>query len=130
MRLLLDTHVAIWAVIDDLRLTRHAKNLLQDDANEVFVSAVSIWEIAVKRRTARKSTSMPVSCGDALEAFRRAKFELLPVTLTHAAAVEALPMLHGDPFDHLLAAQAVSEPMRLMTHDARLAGYDRSIIKV
>lgn len=130
MRLLLDTHVAIWAVIGDPRLGGQAKDLLQDDTNDVFVSAVSLWEIAVKRRIARKATWMPVSCGEAIAAFREARFDLLSVTPAHAAAVETLPMLHGDPFDHLLAAQALSEPMRLVTHDARLAGYDSSIIHV
>lgn len=130
MRLLLDTHVAIWSIIGDPRLAQSAKELLQDDANEVFVSAVSLWEIAVKRRVARKPTSMPISCSEAMAAFQRAGFDLLPVSPAHAAAVEDLPMLHGDPFDHLLAAQALSEPMRLVTHDARLAGYDASIIRV
>lgn len=129
MRLLLDTHVAIWAVIGDPRLAR-GEALLNDADNEVFVSAVSLWEIAVKRRVARKATSMPISCGEAMVAFREASFDLLSVTPAHVAAVETLPMLHADPFDHLLAAQALSEPMRLVTHDARLAAYDSSIIRV
>jgi PIN domain nuclease of toxin-antitoxin system len=128
--LLLDTHVAIWAVIGDPRLEQRAKDLLQDDANEVFVSVVCVWEIAIKRRVARRTGSMPLSCEDAIAAFERARFDMLPVSAAHAAAVEALPMLHRDPFDHLLLAQALNEPMRLVTHDARLAAYDASIIRV
>ena len=128
MRLLLDTHVAIWAVLGDPRLTPQAIRLLTDDANEVFVSAVTFWEIAIKRRMARRATLMPVSCDQALEAFRAARFEFLPITADHAAAVERLPMHHRDPFDHLLLAQALTEPMRLVTQDAWLASYDDTVI--
>jgi len=130
MRLLLDTHVAIWAVLGDPRLTPEAARLLEDDANEVFVSAVTFWEIAIKRRMARRATLMPVSCDQALEAFRAARFEFLAITPDHAAAVEKLPMHHRDPFDHLLLAQALTEPMRLVTHDAWLASYDDTVICV
>ncbi len=130
MRLLLDTHVAIWAVLGDPRLTPEATRLLEDDANEVFVSAVTFWEIAIKRRMARRATLMPVSCDQALEAFRAARFEFLAITPDHAAAVEKLPMHHRDPFDHLLLAQALTEPMRLVTHDAWLASYDDTVICV
>jgi len=130
MRLLLDTHVAIWAVLGDSRVTRHALDLLEDDANEVFVSAVSLWEIAIKRRLAHRASSMPIHPAQAVDAFRRAGFGLLSVTADHAIAVERLPMIHRDPFDHLLLAQALSEPMRLVTHDARLAGYDSSVMRV
>ncbi len=128
MRLLLDTHVAIWAVLGDPRLTPQAIRLLTDDANEVFVSAITFWEIAIKRRMARRATLMPVSCDQALEAFRAARFEFLPITADHAAAVERLPMHHRDPFDHLLLAQALTEPMRLVTQDAWLASYDDTVI--
>lgn len=130
MKLLLDTHVAIWAVIGDSRLGSRVEDLLQDDANELFVSAVSLWEIAIKHRVTRKTASMPISCDEAIAAFQQAGFDLIAVAPSHAAAVEKLPMLHRDPFDHLLLAQALSEPMRLVTHDARLASYDSSIIRV
>lgn len=130
MRLLLDTHVAIWAVLGDARLAPQTSRLLLDDANAVFVSPVTLWEIAVKRRMMRKTSSMPLSCDQALEAFREARFEFLPVTPEHAAAVERLPMHHCDPFDHLLLAQALTEPMRLVTHDAWLASYDDTVIRV
>ncbi|HEY5409546.1 MAG TPA: type II toxin-antitoxin system VapC family toxin [Caulobacteraceae bacterium] len=130
MRLLLDTHVAIWAVIGHSRLGSQAKDLLQDDDNELFVSAVSLWEIAIKRRVTRKTASMPISCDEAIAAFQEAGFDLMAVTPAHAAAVEKLPMLHRDPFDHLLLGQALSERMRLVTHDAHLAAYDGSIIRV
>ncbi len=130
MKLILDTHVAIWAVIGDPRLGTQAKDLLQDDANDVFVSAVSLWEIAIKRRVTRRAESMPISCDEAIVEFQGAGFDLLPVGPAHAAAVERLPKFHRDPFDHLLLAQALSESMRLVTHDARLASYDSSVIRV
>lgn len=124
MRLLLDTHVALWAVVDDRRLTAAAAALIADPANEVFVSAASVWEIAIKHALRREGPSaMPIGGAEALGYFREAGYGLLPVTAAHAAAVEALPPHHADPFDRLLAAQAMTEPMRLMTHDRILVRY-------
>jgi PIN domain nuclease of toxin-antitoxin system len=128
MRLLLDTHIALWALLDDPRLGNEARALLIEPENSLTVSAVSVWEIAIKHSLQRGD--MPVSGAQALQFFIEAGYGLLPVTATHAAAVEGLPSLHADPFDRLLVAQALSEPMRLVTRDATVARYGEYIIKV
>jgi PIN domain nuclease of toxin-antitoxin system len=131
MRLLLDTHIALWAVIDDPKLSKSARDLIGDPANEIFVSAGSLWEIAIKHALARgTSNDMPVSGEEALGYFQDAGYQLLDITPAHAIGVESLPSLHADPFDRILVAQALTEPLRLLTHDPRIASYSDSIITV
>ena len=119
MRLLLDTHIALWAIVDDPRLAGAARELIEAPSNDVAVSAASLWEIAIKH--ALRRGDMPVSAADALGWFRAAGYVLLDITAEHAAAVETLPPIHADPFDRLLVAQARHEPLRLITHDATVA---------
>ena len=129
MNLLLDTHVALWAIVDAPRLPATIRALIADPGNRITVSAVSIWEIAIKSALARQGVgAMPVSAGAALTHFRNAGYALLVIAPDHAAAVEGLPPLHGDPFDRLLIAQAFVEPLRLVTHDRAVAAYSESII--
>jgi len=118
MRLLLDTHVFIWVVTDDRRLKAPARALLAG-ADEIWVSSVSIWEIAIKTQLGK----LTGDAGDFAEHIERTGFRELPVSARHAARVAQLPMYHGDPFDRLLLAQAVVEPLRLITADAALAAY-------
>ncbi len=93
------------------------------------VSAISLWEIAIKRPLTRKGHGkMPVSAADALRYFRETGFSLLAVSADHAIAVEHLPRLHDDPFDRLLVAQALTEPLRLITGDAKVAAYSDTVI--
>ena len=125
MHLLLDTHIALWALADDARLPARGRLLIADPNNRVSVSAASVWEISIKHSLARGD--MPVSGAQALLWFRQAGFALLPITPEHAAAVEQLPRLHADPFDRLLVAQALTEPLHLLTHDAAVARYSDSI---
>jgi PIN domain nuclease of toxin-antitoxin system len=127
MRLLLDTHVAIWALVAPERLAKAAQALIADPENEVFVSAASIWEIAVKHRLGKLSAP-PFSGTDAIGYFRAAGYRLLAVNAEHAAATESLPPHHADPFDRLLVAQAQGEPLRLVTHDTKLAAYGELIL--
>lgn len=127
MNLLLDTHVALWAIADDPRLSAQGRQLILDPQNQVVVSAATVWEIAIKHGLGKGD--MPLSGDEALGYFNQAGYQLLPITAQHAAAVEALPPIHRDPFDRLLAAQALIEPLRLVTHDATLASYsDTSIL--
>jgi PIN domain nuclease of toxin-antitoxin system len=120
VRVLLDTHVLVWAATTPERL-RAAERLLAD-ADRRLVSAVSIWELAIKQHLRKLSLGSDVRTWS-----RRATTELaldhLPVTADHAAAVETLPDVHRDPFDRLLVAQAVSEGAVLLTADRRLTGY-------
>ena len=115
MRLLLDTHIALWALTDDPRLSEQARALINDPANQVMVSAATVWEIAIKHALGRDD--MPISGEEALDWFRQAGYDLLPVSPAHAAAVERLPDHHRDPFDRLLVAQAITEPLRRLSRD-------------
>lgn len=128
MNLLLDTHVALWAITDSARLTPTARSLIESPRSTVWVSVASLWEIAIKHSLARGD--MPVSGRDATRYFEASGYRLLPIEAEHAAAVEDLPRHHQDPFDRLLIAQALTEPMRLMTHDPLLALYSDTVIKV
>lgn len=123
MRLLLDTHVFLWVVSDHRRLTRAARDLL-DAADDVFVSAASIWEIAIKRALGR----IDVEPGVLADAIGFSGMTPLPVTAAHAAEVARLPDRHRDPFDRMLVAQAICEPLRLVTADAALAGYSDVVL--
>jgi PIN domain nuclease of toxin-antitoxin system len=128
VRLLLDTHIAVWALLGSPRLSAKATQLIAEPANAIFVSAVSVLEIAIKQALGKPS-GFPFSGQAAIGHFTKAGYHLLNVTAEHAAGVETLPKLHGDPFDRLLVAQAKSEPMYLMTADRHLFGYGSTIIQ-
>jgi PIN domain nuclease of toxin-antitoxin system len=125
LNLLLDTHVALWAVTDDQRLPKKAQDLILAQRNTVWVSTVSIWEISIKHGLGR--SNMPISGAAALAYFQQSGFNLLSIEPEHAIAVEDLASHHQDPFDRLLVAQALVEPMRLITHDATVALYSDTI---
>ena len=129
MRLLLDTHMALWAITDAPKLPPKAKELIADSGNHIHVSAASIWEIAIKRALARGGRNdMPISGMEALAYFEEAGYVFVGISPQHAAAVENLPALHADPFDRLLVAQALAEPFRLLTHDPNVARYSDTVI--
>ncbi|EGK71728.1 hypothetical protein METUNv1_01952 [Methyloversatilis universalis FAM5] len=127
MNILLDTHVALWAITDSPRLRAPARELIASSSNQVWISAATIWEISIKHTLARGD--MPVSGSEALRYFNASGFRMLPVEAEHAVAVETLPAHHQDPFDRILVAQALTEPMRLITHDATVARYSDTIIR-
>jgi len=128
MNLLLDTHVALWAITDSPRLSARARELIGAPHASVWVSAASVWEISIKHSLGRGD--MPVSGEEALRWFEASGYRLLAVEAHHAAAVEGLEAHHQDPFDRLLVAQALVEPMRLLTHDATVARYGDTIVRV
>ena len=128
MNLLLDTHVALWAITDSPRLNAQAREWIESPRATVWVSAATVWEIAIKHGLGRGD--MPVSGQEALDYFRQSGYRLLAVQPEHAAAVETLPAHHADPFDRILVAQALIEPMRLLTHDSTVARYLDTIIQV
>jgi len=123
MRLLLDTHVFLWAVANHPSLKPAARRVMEG-ADQIFISAVSIWEIAIKTRLG-KIHADPDELVNAIEA---SGFAELPVRALHAAGVAKLPMHHPDPFDRLLIAQAMSEPLKLLTADSALAEYSDLIV--
>jgi len=126
LNLLLDTHVALWAITDDPKLSVKARELIMASRSTVWVSVVSLWEISIKHGLGRGD--MPISGQEALNYFRQAGYSILAIEAEHTVAVEELPSHHQDPFDRLLVAQALVEPMRLITHDANVARYSDSVI--
>jgi len=128
MRALLDTQVILWALTDSPRLSQTARDLLLESSNDIYFSAASIWEIAIKHRLARHD--MPISGDEAAKLCRSAGYIELPIASIHAAATEALPLHHADPFDRILVAQAESEPMCLVTHDRMLPQYGDTVLLV
>jgi PIN domain nuclease of toxin-antitoxin system len=127
LRLLLDTHVAIWAVAESDRLSLDTQALISDTDSEVCVSMCSLWEIAIKSGLGRRRLA-PLPASDALKLFEQAGFDLLGIKAEHILGVANLPPLHGDPFDRLIVAQALYEPLRLVTHDKTLSGYSDTVI--
>ena len=128
MNLLLDTHVALWAITDSPQLPQAARALIESSRTTVWVSAATVWEIAIKHALGRGD--MPVSSRDAVRYFRESGYRFQAIETEHATAVEELPAHHQDPFDRILVAQALVEPMRLMTHDSIVARYSDTIIKI
>ena len=126
MKILLDTHILLWWMADDRRLPRPARLAIEDPANRIFVSIASLWETAIKF-----SLKRVVADPEALrEAAERDGFSLLPIEARHCSAVARLPHHHSDPFDRLLVAQALVEPMRLLTRDPQLARYSDTVAVV
>lgn len=123
--MLLDTHVAIWATDRPERLSHRVRTAIEDPDNEVFVSVVAIWEMAIKFPLGR-TDGPPVSAFQAIAEFERADFELVDIKAEHAAFVERLPSIHADPFDRLMLAQALVENLQLVTVDRQLLRYDAS----
>lgn len=128
MNFLLDTHVALWAITDSPRLPKAAREMIESPKSSVWISAATVWEIAIKHSLGRGD--MPVASEDALRYFRESGYLFLPVEPEHAVAVEGLPTHHADPFDRILIAQALVEPMRLITHDPMVARYSNTIIEI
>jgi len=125
MRLLLDTHVLIWAVGDPSRLGAATRDLLEDPANEVLFSAASIWEIAIKAALGR--ADFPQRPEPVAQAARETGFRELPISADIAARVVDLPLHHRDPFDRLLVAQALAEPAQFFTADPLLLRYSELV---
>lgn len=121
MRLLLDTHVFIWWDSDPGQLSPSASAALRDPANEVFLSVVSAWEVVIKAQLGKLTLRLPLA--DIVAQQQANGIRLLDVTLPHVLGVEGLPAAHKDPFDRLLAAQAIVEGMELVTADAVFAHY-------
>ena len=121
MKLLLDTHLLLWAAGQPQRLSAAARALIEDAANELFFSAASLWEIVIKQGLGRDDFRVDA------RVLRRGLldngYRELPVSSEHVIAVATLPPIHKDPFDRLLVAQATVEGITLMTADPAVARY-------
>jgi PIN domain nuclease of toxin-antitoxin system len=122
MRILLDTHVFLWWLGDDPKLSARAREHIVM-ATEVFVSSASIWEASIKAGLGK----LEVDIDRLVSEIGGNGFRELPVTAQHAAAVRRLPELHRDPFDRMLVAQSLSEPLRLLTADRMLSAYSELV---
>ena len=125
MRLLLDTNALLWALTNGPRIAP-VRELLLDGESEVFVSAVSWWEIAIKTRIGKLNADLP----ELRAAVQESGFVELPLLGSHAEMLAAMPRHHNDPFDHMLVAQAMAEPMRLITGDAVLSQYTPLVLSI
>jgi PIN domain nuclease of toxin-antitoxin system len=127
LRVLLDTHAFLWWIGDDPRLSERAREVLSDGDNDLVFSAASGWEIAIKARLGRLHVP-----GDLNTYLFRQLTEnytsVLPVHLSHALRVHALPDHHRDPFDRLLVAQAIVEEIPLLSADPRIARYPVEVV--
>ena len=131
MRVLLDTHIVLWKLTADPALPKAADDLILDDANTVFVSAVSIWEVAIKHALQRGGPGdVPLSGQDFLAELVTAGIVPMAISGEHAAMIDTIPRLHNDPFDRLLLAQSKVEQMTLLTHDKELARYELDVVVV
>ena len=122
MRLLLDTHSFLWFVTRDPRLSATASALVSDPNNEVLLSPASYWEVAIKVSLGKYPLTVPFETFFTT-ALTRSAFQILPVEIRHAAILSALPMHHKDPFDRMIAAQALSESMPVISVDPALDPY-------
>ena len=128
MRLLVDTHILLWAVNDQMRLDATTRSLLISGENDVLFSAASIWEIAIKARLRR--ADFEAHPEEVLQAARTIGFVELPIKADLAVRVADLPLHHRDPFDRLLIVQAMADPMRLLTSDPLLVQYSDLVMLV
>jgi PIN domain nuclease of toxin-antitoxin system len=121
VRVLLDTHVLLWGLLDDPRLSAPQRDAI--DAGELYLSAASVWEIGIKRGLGKLDVPDAIF-GIAADAGCRP----LPISWTHAEAAASLPPHHADPFDRMLIAQARCEGLRLASSDVRMAAYAVDLI--
>lgn len=124
MSLLLDTHVILWWLTDDSTLSDELKARLDEDP-EVFVSPASIWEVAIKQSIGKLSEPI-----DLAEEIRDSGFRELPITSEHAIVAGRLPLLHRDPFDRMLVAQAQCEGLTLASRDLRVLQYQVDLLRI
>lgn len=119
MRALLDTHTLIWAVYNEDFLSSNVRKLLENLGDEIFVSAVSAWEIATKYRLGKLPEAQELA-EDFLSVVPASGYTFLPITPEHALRAGRLPGSHKDPFDRMLAAQAIHEDLTLLSNDDQL----------
>lgn len=131
MRILLDTHIALWAIADTEKLSDEVIRLLEQESNEVFYSEASIWEIAIKHKI--KPENMPISEEEFVALCESTGFTRLPIEAEHIFMLKTLVRFkdapkHNDPFDRLLLAQAKYENLKLLTHDLQFSYYGEQCV--
>lgn len=125
MKCLLDTHILLWWIEDDPKLRADLRATIADPANEVVVSAATLWEAAIKRALGKLRFETPVL----LAALDQGGLDVLPITADHALAAGDLPRHHDDPFDRVLVARAIARGLTLITRDSWLRAYPVAVIE-
>ena len=127
MRLLIDTEVFIWSLMQPESLGGRATDAILDPVNSLIMSVVTPWEIAIKTNSGK--LSFPVTLDELLALIRHQfEYDILPIEIGHALAMQGLPMVHRDPFDRMLVAQAKFENLTIVTNDRMIAAYDVQIL--
>jgi PIN domain nuclease of toxin-antitoxin system len=126
MKLLIDTHILLWWLTDDAKLSESARQCILNPDNEVFVSHASLWEIQIKAMAGKLTANLK----DIIQQLPETNFLQLPIQTSHLLALGKLPLHHQDPFDRMLIAQAMCEPMHLLTHDIQLSHYSDLVVLV
>jgi len=124
MNVLLDTHILIWALENNPTLSENARNAITTGRNMVFVSSVSVWEISIKKSIGKLKVP-----DNLLEELLSHRFSLLDINAEHAQLAGALPLIHKDPFDRMLVAQAKIEKLTLISVDPHIAQYEVKLLK-
>ena len=133
MKLLLDTHIVLWYITDDSRLSEEARAWINNGENEVYYSLVSVWEVAIKRQI--KARNMPVTDEEFIKYAEESGINCLILKKEHIAALKTIALKeyakeHHDPFDRMLICQAKAENILLMTHDELLRGYGEPCVLI
>jgi PIN domain nuclease of toxin-antitoxin system len=126
MKLLIDTHILLWWLSDDTKLPGNARQLISTPDNAIFVSHASLWEIQIKAMAGKLSANLQ----NIIQQLPENIFQQLPIHANHLLTLGKLPPHHQDPFDRMLIAQAIHEPMHLLTHDKQLSNYSELVILV
>lgn len=123
MRYLLDTHILLWWLGDEQKLTNYIKEIISNPDNQIFISVASGWEIVIKQRSGKLPLKTTVQ-----ECFTKANFEILNINLNHILFLDKLPLYHHDPFDRILIAQAQVENLTFITSDEKIKKYKIKVV--
>lgn len=131
MKLLLDTHIILWALDDNPKLPEQAKALIMDADNDIYYSSASMWETTIKYMS--KPDRIRLSGSKLSELCRKMGYQMLPITDKHVGALETLVFhswhqVHNDPFDRIMIAQAKADGMKFVTHDSKIPLYNESCV--
>ena len=125
MKLLLDTHILIWASKNNPKLSKSAKNLILNEDNDIYFSTAAIWELIIKKNTGK----FDIDIKSFVDALYNMNFFELPIEMEHIFKLEELENYHKDPFDRIMIAQALAEPIKLLTHNKILLQYSPDLIE-
>ena len=126
MNLLLDTHIVIWFITNDGKLSKKIKNIIEDSNNRCFISIVSYWELSIKYSLGRLDLNSTVE--EIFNIIEKSGFDILPITLNHIIQLSKLEHFHNDPFDRLIISQSVIENLHLVSNDNYFPAYNLQLI--